>query len=46
MEDQIEVIVYIYFSIKYAFIGMPDFSNLEDTWFYSDIPGEWERISP
>lgn len=23
-----------------------DFSNLDDTWIYSDIPGEWERISP
>jgi len=23
-----------------------DFSNLDDTWIYSDIPGEWEQISP
>jgi len=23
-----------------------DFSNLDDTWIYSDITGEWEHISP
>ena len=23
-----------------------DFSNLDDTWIYSDISGEWEQISP
>ena len=23
-----------------------DFLNLDDTWIYSDIPGEWEQISP